>query len=217
MKKKLAQKNQKIKYNVLAVGCHPDDIELGCGGTIQKHIERGDKVYALILTRGQNGQHNPEMTECYNSLRVLGIKDVFFGDFIDGFVPENQESVNFIESIINRHKINRVYTHYPHDRHQDHRKCSLIVSAAARKISDVLLYQGPSTNVPFEPHYFVELSEEHLKKKIKALENYKTQIEKGIVNLEWIEGLAKVNGFSCRTKYAEAFALNHILQGGKDV
>lgn len=210
------QNSKGPKYNVLAVGCHPDDVELGCGGVLLKHIERGDNVTVLVLTLGDKGNHHPNMRECKDAMSVLGVKNVIFGKFKDGYIADNHEVVDFIESAIKKYDINRVYTHDPHDRHQDHRNCSLATSAAARKLKEVLLYQGPSTNNMFDPHYFIELSERHLSTKVNALKSYESQVKKDIVNLEWIDSLARINGWRCKTRYAEAFALNHVLKGGDD-
>ncbi len=204
-------------YNVLAVGCHPDDIELGCGGTLAKHIERGDNVYVLVLTNGEKGKHHPHLQECLASMRKLRVKEFFFGNFSDGYVRDNHMVVDYIESIIKRLNINRVYTHFPNDTHQDHRNCSRAVSAAARKIREIFLYQGPSTHPMFEPHYFIEISKPQLDKKIQSLKCYKSQIKKGIVNVDWVKSLAGVHGIYCNTQYAEAFALNHVFQEGKNV
>ena len=205
--------------NILVIGAHPDDIELGCGGTVSKHIELGNKVYALIMTKGEKGGHPPGMGECILSLKSLGIResDIIFGDFPDGFLRDDLEVVNFIEKTINNLDISVVYTHYSEDRHQDHDNCSKAVSAAARKTPSLFLFEGPSTKIIFEPHYFVELSEENLNKKIDSLSNYKSQIEKGIIDLGLIKSVARVNGGRCNTKYAEAFALNHLFIGGKNV
>lgn len=209
-------KENKKKYIVLAIGCHPDDVELGCGGVISKHIERGDEVHVLVLTNGDKGGHSNNMSECREAMKILGVKSLTFGNFSDGYLTDSYEVVNFIEKLINKYNVNRIYTHDSNDRHQDHRNCSLATSAAARKLKEILLYQGPSTNNLFEPHYFVELSDRHFNKKINALKSYKSQVEKDIVNLEWVDNLAKLNGWKCKTKYAEAFALNHVLKGGED-
>ena len=205
--------------NILAIGAHPDDIEYGCGGTIVKHLELGDRVFALILTKGEKGGHPEDEEECLNSLKTLGIdeSDIFFGDFPDSSLPNDFNVVKFIENCIIKNNINKVYTHYPEDRHQDHRNCSKSVSSAARKVSELLLYQGPSTSDPFEPHYFVEISPVHLDKKIKSLGYYQSQIKKGIINLETVRGFALVNGNKGNVKYAEAFALNHVTKEGEDV
>lgn len=207
------------KKAILAVGAHPDDIELGCGATIAKHLEAGDLVFVMIITNGEWGSHTYTRKECLDSLRTLGIKGshIIFGDFPDGHLSDNRETVEFIEAQINRLNISRVYTHCPMDRHQDHRNCGNAVSAAARKVQEILLFQGQSTHPNFEPHYFVGLSEENFRKKLDALNCYKTQVKKGCVNLRWIRNLAELNGIACRRKYAEAFAVNHIFRGDKYV
>lgn len=205
--------------NILVVGAHPDDIELGCGGSIAKHLDLGDNVFILIMTNGENGDHHYDREECLNSLKILGIKseNIFFGNFPDGNLIDNNITVSFIEKYINKFSINKVYTHSPEDRHQDHRNCSNAVSSAARKIPEILLFQGPSTKVNFEPHYFVQLSENELKKKIEALSCYESQIKKGIVNLKQIQSIAGANGVHCNSNYAEAFSINHIFKEGKNV
>ncbi len=205
--------------NILFIGAHPDDIELGCGGTVSKHIELGNRVYALIMTNGEKGKHPLTKYECFSSLKTLGLEesDIFFGNFPDGFLKNDFETINFIEKIINDLNISTVYTHYYEDRHQDHVNCSKAVSAAARKIPVLFLFEGPSTQVVFEPHYFVELSEENIQKKILSLGSYESQLQKGTIDLDWIRSLARVNGSRCNSKYSEAFALNHFIAGGKNV
>lgn len=208
-----------MKKAILAVGAHPDDIELGCGATIAKHIEMGDPVFVMIITNGEWGKHAPNKKECLNSLKILGIKgsNIIFGNFPDGHLSDNLHTVSFIENHIKRLDIKKIYTHYPRDRHQDHRNCSNAVSSAARKVAELLLFQGPSNHVAFEPHYFVGISERHLRKKLEALNCYQSQIKKGCVNLKWVQNVAEINGMTCNTKYAEAFAINHMFKGEEDV
>lgn len=209
------KKEIKNRNNILMVGAHPDDIELGCGGAIVKHLEKGDNVFILVLTNGEQGKHTQTKEECFESLKSLGIKDsnIVFGNFPDGYVSDNVETVNFIEQQIRIFGATKVYTHDPNDRHQDHRHCSNAVSAAARRVPEILLYQGPSTNVAFQPHYFISITKEHMRRKMKALECYKSQIVKNSFNLRWVKRLAAVNGETCNVEYAEAFAVNHIIEG----
>ena len=208
-----------MRKNILAIGAHPDDIELGCGGSIIKHLELGDEVYVLVLTNGEKGNHSPGRKECLKSLRSLGIKrkNIFFANFSDGHVSDDLNVVNFIEELINRLKIVRVYTHHFNDRHQDHRNCSYAVSSAARKVPEIFLFQGPSTKVSFEPHYYIELFDKHINKKIESMSCYKSQIKKGIVNLDWVRSLARINGYTNNKKYAEAFSINHMFREGEYV
>jgi LmbE family N-acetylglucosaminyl deacetylase len=209
-----------MRKNVLFVGAHPDDIEIGCGGAISKHLNFGDNVFVLILTHGEMGNHPPKLNECMDSLKLLNIKqeNIIFGNFSDGFLKDDCHTVNFIEKFIKRFEINRIYTHHHNDRHQDHRNCSNAVSAASRKnIPEILLFQGPSTKVPFEPHYFIGISEDDLNKKINALKCYETQIKKGILNVRIIKSIAEVHGFNHHTEYAEAFEINHFFKGKNEI
>ncbi len=208
-----------MSQNILAIGAHPDDIELGCGGTIAKHLSLGHCVFALIMTNGEKGNHSWSKEECISSLKELGLKEpnILFGNFSDGYLLNNIDVVSFIERTIKDFKITKVYTHYPDDRHQDHYNCSRAVSSAARRIPELLFFQGPSTHSLFDPHYFIELPEEYVEKKVNALNYYQSQIRKGGLNTEWVKSLAIVNGLRCNTRFAEAFALNHVLREGGDV
>ncbi len=201
-----------MTQRILVVGAHPDDFELGCAGAIAKHRTKGDLVYGLVLTKGEKGG-SPELRieEGTAAAKVLGLTEIYFADFGDGYVKDDHKTVNFIEDFIKKLNIDRIYTHYPMDRHQDHRKCSLAVSSAARKVPEILLYSGPATHNSFEPHFFIKLSEEDMRKKMESLNCHKSQVEKGIVDLRWVEGMAIVTGALCNTQYAEAFALNHMI------
>jgi LmbE family N-acetylglucosaminyl deacetylase len=207
-----------MSNNVLAVGAHPDDIEMGCGATLAKHLELGDKVHVLVLTKGEKGGHSSHKKECLASLKKFGLKqsNIIFANFADGFISDDFKTVSFIENCINELGINKVYTHYPDDRHQDHRNCSNAVSAAARKVPEILLFQGPSTRA-FDPHYFVEVSRRHMAKKLDALNCYASQIKKRTVNPEIYEILARFHGASHNSRYVEAFAINHMLKRDNDV
>ena len=205
--------------NVLVIGCHPDDVELGCGGTIVKHLDKGDEVYILVMTNGDKGNHHPEFKECFESLEILGVKksNIIFGNFPDAQLTDGYDTVNFIDRCIETYKINRIYTHHFEDRHQDHRNCSRAVSSAARDIPELFLFEGPSTTVYFDPHVFIEINDHHLRKKIEALRCYKSQIQKGVIDLDWVQSNAKVKSLGTKGKFAEAFAINHLHIGGNNV
>lgn len=201
---------------VLAVGAHPDDIEFGCGGALAKHLELGDEVYVIVMTNGERGSHEIDRKECLISLKRLGVKEIFFGNFPDGSLTDDCRTVSFIEDFIIKLGVTRVYTHAPNDRHQDHRACSRAVSSASRKIIEILLFQGPST-LFFEPHYFIQLSDKNFTKKISSIKCYKTQIKKGTINPKIIKNLAEIYGTSCNKRYAEAFAINHLFREESNV
>lgn len=74
-----------VKRSVLAIGAHPDDIELGCGGTIAKLCALGVHVRALVFTQGQKGKLGPgdRAVETRCALSLLGVADVVICDFDD--------------------------------------------------------------------------------------------------------------------------------------
>jgi LmbE family N-acetylglucosaminyl deacetylase len=84
---------------ILAVGAHPDDIELGCGGTISAAAKLGIKVVAVFLTKGEQSG-NPEVRpkESIEALTTLGVKDIYFGDFPDSEIPCSRQAIDFLEA-----------------------------------------------------------------------------------------------------------------------
>lgn len=202
----------------LAVGAHPDDIELGCGGTLRKHVEAGDKVYGLVLTKGEKGEHHPGCKECKASIETLGLEHITLLGFKDGYLGHNNEVVKAIEEYIKRYGVNIMYAHSEHDWHQDHRAASLASSSAARNIPNILLYQSPSFTPEFTPHGFSDITST-IDTKLEALSKYISQLQKKtILNLDDVR--AQAEAWGCRVKngtnshrrtYAEAFELNHMV------
>lgn len=205
-----------VLRNILAVGAHPDDIELGCGGTLMKKIKEGYNTYAIVLTKGEKGLHCPASLECKKSASMLGIKGLHILDFKDTHVPNDGRVVSVIESYVKKYNPEIIYGHTPNDRHQDHRNASLATQSAGRGVPKLLLFECPSSTVDFVPHYF-EIINESIDDKIRALKNYRTQLERdSIFDIDWVKYSASYWGFKNRKRgdektYAEAFELNHFL------
>ena len=69
---------------VLAIGAHPDDIELGCSGTLLRHHKDGNRVYILVLSRGEaSGDPEKRENECKQAAELMGVDELFFGDLKD--------------------------------------------------------------------------------------------------------------------------------------
>lgn len=206
MSKKARLGKSKVKVrNVLAVGAHPDDIELGCAGALLQHKKVGDRVFMAVLTCGELGAKSVEgrSQEAQMAADVIGAT-LIHGPFEDGFVPLTSETVNFIEQIIKKENIDTVYVHSPQDAHQDHLLASRATIAAARKINRVLFYQSPST-VEFNPTMFVDIKK-HLKGKIAALACHHSQVEGSeTLDLSVVKTTAHYWGSRGRLDYAEAF------------
>ena len=68
------------KMNILAIGAHPDDIEIGCAGTLIKYVDRGHNVFLLIMTGGGEGGAEPTRTlEQEDSNKIMGVEHIFWG------------------------------------------------------------------------------------------------------------------------------------------
>ena len=190
---------------VLAVGAHPDDVELGCGGTLAAHRDAGDSVAVLVITGGQNGPgaDRERVLEQEAAAAVLDI-DLFWGDLTDGAVTPNAGTVAVIERVLSTTRADVVYVHAADDSHQDHRAVASATLSAARKRSRVLHYRSPST-MQFHPTMFVDIAD-HLDLKITAVRCHQSQVEwSSMVDPEVVQASARFFGAQARLRFAEAF------------
>ncbi|QSX00030.1 PIG-L deacetylase family protein [Haloterrigena alkaliphila] len=198
--------------NVLAIGAHPDDIEIGAGGAIALHRMRGDAVTFLLLTSGSEiADSERRKQEATAAADVLGVEDVRFLGFQDTQVPYGSEAVKRIESHVQETEPDRIYIHTEEDTHQDHRKSSLGAIAATRNSNEVLAYESPSTRSSFAPQYFVPFTESVLEKKIEAIETHESQSTKQYLEADAMRGLARFRGQQASSKYAESFQVIRIV------
>ena len=191
--------------NVLAIGAHPDDVELGCGATLLAHSRRGDDVSLLVMTTGERGPQDStsRIAEQEEAARLLGAR-LFWGGFRDGAVPDGRDSVDVIQAVVAETGADLVYTHAPEDSHQDHRATGLASLAAGRRLSRVLLYESPTSD-GFQPDVFVDVAG-LVDGKLDVLRAHMSQVLKnGLVDLAAVEGQARYRGFQARLRWAEAF------------
>lgn len=127
-----------MKLDILAIGAHPDDIELSCAGTILKEVEAGKKVGVLDLTQGELGTRGSgelRLVEAANSAKILGLSCRENIGLADGFFKNDRENLLPIIEIIRKYKPEVILSNAPTDRHPDHgRACKLI--------SDACFYSG---------------------------------------------------------------------------
>ena len=122
-----------MKLDILAIGAHPDDVELGCGATIAKEISLGKKVGILDLTRGELGTRGSAEirdVEALNAAKTLGVKIRLNLAFADGFFENDKKHQIEIIKIIRKYKPNIVLCNAVTDRHIDHQKGSKLASDA---------------------------------------------------------------------------------------
>lgn len=122
-----------MKLDILAIGAHPDDVELGCGGTVAKEVANGKKVGIIDLTKGELGTRGTEITrkeEAENAASILGVSLRKNMGFADGFfVNDKQHQLELIKEL-RTYKPEIVLCNAIDDRHIDHGKGSKLASDA---------------------------------------------------------------------------------------
>ncbi len=122
-----------MKLDILAFGAHPDDVELGCGGTIVKEIKNGKTVGIIDLTRGELGTRGTAATrkqEATNAAKILGVSVRENLGFADGFFINNRQHQLEIIKMIRKYQPEIILCNAIDDRHIDHGKGSQLVSDA---------------------------------------------------------------------------------------
>ncbi|WP_296386646.1 bacillithiol biosynthesis deacetylase BshB1 [Winogradskyella sp.] len=184
-----------MKLDILAIGAHPDDVELGCGATLAKEVSNGKKVGIIDLTRGELGTRGTADTrdeEAFNAAKILGVNSRVNMRFADGFFVNDKEHQLEMIKMIRYYRPEIVICNAIDDRHIDHGKGSQLVSDACflsglRKIETVHKDEN-SIQEPWRPkavyHYIqwkdlepdiaVDVSG-FMDKKMEAVLAYKTQ------------------------------------------
>lgn len=142
---------------VLAIGAHPDDVEIGVGGLLAAHRAAGDTVAILTLSRGaRGGEADGRQHESLASAEMLGAR-LFLEDLPDTAISNADPTVGIIERVVAEVKPTIVYTHSDHDRHQDHRAVHAAALVATRRVKTVACFQSPSATVDFRPNRFASI------------------------------------------------------------
>jgi len=197
------------KMRVLAIGAHPDDIEIGCGATLAKYAAYGHEIFLYILTDGSAGGSSRERRkEQKASQEIMQAKDVFWGDYEDTRIQVNKAIITAFEDIVKKVTPDLILVNYSEDTHQDHRHTAAITISATRYIRNVLFYETPTTQ-QFQPSVYVDIGDKFLKIKEKLLQAHASQVTKtNITDLSIIDiacSNARFRGVQARVPYAEAF------------
>src|SRR2546426_732140 len=163
--------------NILALGAHPDDIEIGCGGTLLKYTKAGHGVYLMVLTEGaQGGSAKVRRDEQLASCRILCAKEGFLGGYPDTEVPVTRRAIQQIEDIVKKVDPAFIFVNYFDDTHQDHRHLATCTVTATRYTRNVLFYETPTTQ-NFSPTVYVDI-DGLLEDKVRSLEAHASQVQK---------------------------------------
>ncbi len=196
---------------ILAVGAHPDDAEIGCGGTLAKYAAKGAKVGVLVLTNGEKGGDPARRRrEALLASSRLGVKLTFFGNLQDTSVLNNHRTIRAIEKAVTKVDPDVVLTHNPYDVHQDHRNCALSTLSAAREVDNILFYESLALNWQFQPRIFVDI-EESVKEKVSCLQSFKSQHHGRHFSTDAALGLSKFRGNQVGLLWAEAFDIYRMV------
>jgi len=161
--------------SILALGAHPDDLELGCGATLAKLAASGATIRAVVLSDGGRGGSPDRCDESRAALESLGVQEVVFHRFQD---TRLHESLTGLIECLERHVAevspDRVYTMFDGDRHQDHRAVYEASIVACRSVPQLLGYETPSSYPNFVPRVF-EPVDEYMNHKVTAIKMHASQ------------------------------------------
>jgi len=170
-------RRRRRQKRVLAIGAHPDDVEIGCGGTLAKHKADGDLLHILTLSLGSaGGDANVRLREALQAAELSGAT-IEFGNLPDSRISDGKETIDVIEAAIQEFQPTHIYTHSLEDTHQDHRSVHMATLAAARSVPNVYCYQAPSWTVEFRPNRFVDIST-FVEAKLQAIGAHKSQVDR---------------------------------------
>jgi LmbE family N-acetylglucosaminyl deacetylase len=192
---------------VLALGAHPDDLELGCGATLAKLCARGVAVHAVVFSDGRLGGPSgiDRTSETRAALQALGVATITQHDFAD---TRLHEALNDLIACTEDHarSVNpdRVYTMFHLDRHQDHRTVHEASMVACRKVPQILGYETPSSYPNFMPTVF-EPIDEFIEAKINALKLHVSQGDRLYMHEQKIRSAAHFRGVQVDLGQTESF------------
>ena len=230
-----------MKVDILAVGVHPDDVELCCAGTLLRHIDMGYKVAIVDLTRGELGTRGSAETrdkEAAEAARIIGIEHRENLHMADGFFRKDEAHQHKLIEAIRKYRPDIILANAIHDRHPDHSRAAELVREAAflsglPKIETKLEGQPQEAWRPkalyhyiqgyyIKPDIVVDISA-YEEKKMEAVRAYSSQFydpdaegeKETFISqkgfFDLIRGRAVEMGAHIGARYAEGFTVNRMI------
>lgn len=229
-----------MKLDLLVFGAHPDDVELGCGGTVAKEVARGKRVGIIDLTQGElgtRGNADTRFEEATNSAEILGVKIRENLGFADGFFVNDRNHQLQVITMIRKYRPEMIICNAITDRHIDHGRGSQLVSDACFLSGLVKIeteYDGKNQEQwrpkavyhyiqwkNISPDITVDISD-FIETKMKSVMSYKTQFhdpdsdapETPISSLNFAESIkyrARDLGRLVGVEYAEGFTVERLM------
>lgn len=203
---------------IVSVGAHPDDVEMGMGGSIVNHVKNGDKVSIILCSvGGVSGNPKSREREARQAAKILGVDDLKIMNYsVFKLNKPEREFARILRKVFNEIKPDRVYTHTASDVHQVHVGVNKSVVGAAKNIDQILFYETISSTTPeFFPNAYTDITKT-MKQKIKSLQAHKSQshrfyiqpnVIKSLANTRYVWGKVGTNSKG----YAEAFHIHKFI------
>jgi len=190
---------------VLAVGAHPDDVQIGCGATLLRHRTLGHPVSVLTLSRGDVGGPREERRREAVGAAIAMSAELLMGDLPDTRMEEAHQMTGLIEHVIAAVRPTTVYVHSGADGHQDHRAVHEATAIAARRVQQVFCYQSPSSRNGFSPTKFVPV-DDTLEAKVRVPASYRSQATRHYLEPDLVVATARYWARQLpHARYAEPF------------
>lgn len=206
--------------NILLVGAHYDDIELGVGGTAARLAAEGKQVYKLILTDNFvkesvfNKYTDPQVSkkDSQKACDILGIKEITRLEKVQNcHLRYSTELMQQIEKLIVQYQIDTVFMHSEYDMNMDHVEAAKICKVAARHVDNLYIYRSNIyiTETQFIPKIFFDISD-YIEQKKKALAAYGDEHQRSMAGgqnklFENVIYQNKIWGYAVDKMYAEGF------------
>lgn len=217
---------------ILAVGAHPDDLELCCGGTLAKYASKGHKIGIVIMTDGATGSsHIPakqliplRRREAQNSAALINA-DFFWLGFPDGKLEDNVEVRMTLNKVVREFNPDLIITHNPEDYISDHRITSkhvmdvglwahvgpLIPEMPGTPAVPSIAFMDTLAGINFIPERYIDISDyfEMKKKMLSCHESQQSWLADygGIDYMEIIEVSCRYRGIQSQVRFAEGFRI----------
>ena len=206
--------------NVLAVGAHYDDVELGCSGTLIKHAIRGDKVTILVIT--DSSYKNPDgdlirssdiaLKEGKTAANIIGAELICL-KYETFMVPFDETLTKTIIHYVEDLKVDVIYSHWTCDLHRDHQYAGKSTVMAGRHVPRFLMYRSNfyDTDQQFRGNFYSDISDV-MDKKVEVIKAHKSELER--VRYQWLDFFCKLHkndGQKIGVKYAECFEVVRYL------
>ncbi|NQT90799.1 MAG: PIG-L family deacetylase [Candidatus Omnitrophica bacterium] len=207
---------------VLAIGAHFDDIELGCAGSLMRHIDKGDEVTMLVVAHSGYSTYDGKLLrtktqslkEGKAAAKIIGAR-LICGKRKTKTLAYSYELIEFLNKWIDKLGVDLIYGHWDHDVHQDHSAIGKAILNAGRRVPRILMYRSNwyQTTKEFRGTFYVDISR-YIDRKIEAVRAHKTECR--MRGNRWVDFFKKVNanhGQEMDTEYAECFeTVRYLMQ-----